>query len=146
MVKFAFLIPLLFLLVKPLFANETPTTYLVWRGSFTLSQISAVKDYGYKKNDQPIKITRSMTATNTNYGTISITTSTNADATAIASLLDQGKIQPLQKVYLKSAYDERIGGSVSWTEVEDCKSDPEVYVCFPPDWNRDWATVVVSSK
>lgn len=126
-------------------ANETPVTYLIYRSSFTNGQINIVKAYGYSKNDQPVKITRIVQPPNTNYATITIATTTNMENTALQTLLSQGKIQPLTAVYLKSAYDGRIGGNVSWVEKEDCKSAPGKYVCLPQDFNRDWTEVKISS-
>lgn len=135
-----------FLFVNPLFSNGMATTYLVYRSSFTNSQINAVKGYGYASNGQPAKITEFIQAPNTNYARITLSTRTDGENSAIQSLLSQGKIQALSSLYLKNEYDGRVGGNVSWVEIVDCKSNPIEFICYPPDWNKDWELVEVSSQ
>lgn len=123
-------------------ANGTPVTYLLWPSSFTAGQRDSARGYGYSRNAQPSKVTREFQPPNTNYVMITIATTSASENAAVQSLIAQGKIQPLSSMRLMSAYDGRVGGNVSWVDSEDCKSAPGKYVCFPQDWDKDWAVQV----
>lgn|SRR3990167_4514893 len=126
-------------------ADESSVTYLVWLDSFTTTQIDDMKGYGYAKNDQPVKITDFLPAPNTNYAHLIITLTENKEKNVVAGFLSQGCLQPLSTLYIKGAYDRRIGGNVTWVETEDCRSAPAKYVCLPADWAHDWTVVKISS-
>ena len=143
--KRLFGIALLFLSTPLFSADGPPTAYLIYQDSFTLSQLEAIADYGYKKNGQPTMMTEFLVAPNTNYARVTIATMTNGENNGINNLLSQGKIQRLSTIYLRSAYSGRIGGDESWTEVETCKEDSIKYVCYPPDWGDSWLDVEISS-
>ena len=131
--------------VNPVFAGDDPVSFLVWRGSFTVEEITEIRGYGHKKDNQPVRITEYFQPPNTNYAKITITPTTDKQDNDLKSLLVQGKIQKLQTVYIKGVYDARIGGNVVWAEKEDCRSAPWKYVCLPTDWERNWADVEISS-
>ena len=137
-------ISFIFLFVNSAF-SEDRTTFLIDRLVTPDSQINALKDFGYKKHSQPVFMTDFLLAINTNYASISITTTTSAENAVLHGLLASEKVKLLQKVTVKGGYDSRTGGNVTWTEVEDCKTNPDRYVCYPPDWNRDWTEVKISS-
>ena len=146
MVKIMFFtLAFLVLPVKPVFSSDDPIAFLVWRSSFTTNEITKLRGYGHKKDNQPVRITEYFLPANTNYARITITTTKIAENTAFQNLLSQGKVQKLQTIYIKSAYDGRLGGNVSWTETEDCRSAPGKYVCLPNDWEHDWTIVEISS-
>ena len=135
---------LLFIFITSLFAEDR-MIYIINRPATPDLQIDALENFGYKKHGQPVFITERFHPGNTNYVKIALTPTTGAEKTALQNLVVLGKIKPLQKVTIKGAYDSRIGGNISWVEIEDCTTDPGKYICLPSDWNRDWSEVEISS-
>ena len=108
-----FLIALLLLVPSALKAENPANFYLVWRASFTQTNLDNVKNLEIPDHFQPIRKFGLLTMTNTDFYLMTITTKTNIQNTVINLLESQGRIRRIKAIWgVDGEYDGSVGGTV----------------------------------
>lgn len=144
-VAFAFLISAALLCLS--FGDDVQISvrYLVYRPSFTASDLTSLRAYGLKNQGQPAMNTRYELAKNaTAYATIWFSTASLAENSFVQALLDASKMQKIGAMVIRRFYDSRTAGMTTEVTSYDCKNSRR-FVCPPYDFDRDWTEVIVSS-
>src|SRR3990167_825439 len=134
-----FFLALVLLFPSLLSARDLSVTFLVYKASFTQTQLDAIESSGHASNPQPVKITDVFATRNTDYLLVTVTSVTFQDNTRIMNAYDAGKIQPTRAVEIVSEWDPRIGGVVTYAVVRDNTTNPNRFISLPSVVNKSWA-------
>ena len=117
---------ILFAIPSILLAETPSSIYLVWKGSFTATNIDSVKTFGVK-SDQPIQDFHLLSPASTWFYVLYVTTTTNLQSNVLKNLESNGKILRIKTVWISYKYEGSVGGNVVRVRKENFNSYPSEY-------------------